>query len=72
MDGSIERMTMTLKEAAVELQVSRPTIYKMANSGLLPVIRIGHLFRVSRVQLERMINEKQDPPTEIIKKDGMK
>jgi excisionase family DNA binding protein len=48
--------TMSVEEAGkVYFDVSRATAYKLANSGQLPVIRIGRLLRVSVPAMERML-----------------
>lgn len=36
-----ERLTMTVKEAGEALGVSRATAYMLANTGRIPVIRLG-------------------------------
>jgi excisionase family DNA binding protein len=48
--------TMTVEEAGkVYFGVSRATAYKLANSGQLPIIRMGRLVRVSVPAMERML-----------------
>jgi excisionase family DNA binding protein len=51
-----ERLTMTVEEAGRALGISRPTAFKLANSGELPTIRMGKRLLVPRVQLERLLN----------------
>ena len=48
--------TITVEEAGrLYFGVSRATSYKLANSGQLPIIRMGRLIRVSVPALERML-----------------
>lgn len=39
--NQVERLTMTVDEAAEALGISRATAYTLANTGRLPVIRIS-------------------------------
>ena len=56
-DHSDEQLTITVEEAGKRLGISRATAYALANQGQLPVIRLGKRILVSRVGLERMVNE---------------
>jgi len=48
--------TMSVEEAGkVYFNVSRATAYKLANTGQLPIIRMGRLLKVSIPALERML-----------------
>jgi excisionase family DNA binding protein len=50
--------TMSVEEAGrLYFDVSRATAYKLANSGQLPIIKIGRLLRVSIPALERMLEQ---------------
>ena len=56
--ASSQAKTMSVEEAGkVYFDVSRATAYKLANSGQLPIIKIGRLLRVSVPALERMLTE---------------
>lgn len=56
-DQSDEKLTITVEEAGKRLGISRATAYALANQGQLPVIRLGKRLLVSKVGLERMVNE---------------
>jgi len=40
-DDKVQRLTLTVEEAAWALGISRATAYTLANSGRLPAIRIS-------------------------------
>jgi len=46
---------MSLEEVADMLGVTYQLIYRLARSGELPAIRLGKLYRVSRVDLEQYL-----------------
>lgn len=59
---------LTVEQAAVILQISRTTAYQRARQFLatggadgLPVIRVGRLMRVPRVQLEALLGGPLQP-----------
>lgn len=56
----IERLTLTVEEAAHLLGISRGLAYEMARSGKLPVIRFGRRLLISRRALERMLDQPDD------------
>ena len=55
--GKIDRLTLTVEEAAHLLGISRGLAYEMARSGKLPVVRFGRRLLVSRRALERMLDQ---------------
>ena len=59
-----ERLIFTIEEAGKLLGVSRPTAYKMAHSGQLPLIKTGNRkWAVPKSALDKMLLEaghKQD------------
>ncbi len=55
-----EKLVLTVEEAGQLLGISRATAYMLANQGKLPVIRLGKRFVVSKVGIERMLNETPD------------
>jgi excisionase family DNA binding protein len=57
---SIERVTLTVEEAAQLLGISRGLAYEMARCGKLPVVRFGRRLLVSRGELERMLDQPGD------------
>jgi len=59
--GKIERLTLTVEEAARLLGISRGLAYEMARCGKLPVVRLGRRLLVSKAALERMLNQEQHP-----------
>ena len=55
-------------EVATVLGISRATAYGLIASGQLPAVRIGRCVRVSRVALDRWIDERETcgaPPLEL-------
>lgn len=56
-DQSDNKLTLTVEQAGKRLGISRATAYALANQGQLPVIRLGKRLLVSKVRLERMVNE---------------
>jgi excisionase family DNA binding protein len=49
--------TISIKEAAELLRISKCTAYKIARSGQLPIVMIGRRRFISRPALMRMLNE---------------
>jgi len=52
----MERLTLTIEEAAQLLGISRGLAYEMARCGKLPVIRFGRRLLVPRAALEKILN----------------
>lgn len=52
-----DRLTMTVDEAAAVLGIGRNLAYEKCNSGEIPTVRIGRRLLVSRVALQRMLEE---------------
>jgi excisionase family DNA binding protein len=51
-----ERLTMTVKEAGEILGISRATAYMLANTGQIPIIRLGERrLVVPRAALMKML-----------------
>ncbi|MFZ1915540.1 MAG: helix-turn-helix domain-containing protein [Dehalococcoidales bacterium] len=64
---SEERLTMTVKEAGETLGISRATAYLLANSGQIPVIRLGERrLVVPRAALLKMLENLAKPKDSII------
>ena len=57
---SIERLTVTVEEAAQLIGISRGLAYEMARCGKLPVVRFGRRLLVPRRALERMLDQPGD------------
>ena len=47
--------TYTVNDIATILSVSRTTAYKLANSGLFKMIRIGNMIRISKASFEEWL-----------------
>lgn len=43
-----EKRTYTVPEIQDIMSISRPTAYKLCNSGLFPIVKIGNQIRVSK------------------------
>lgn len=43
---------LTVPEIAVELRVSKMTIYRLVHDGTLPSVRVGRSFRVKQSDLD--------------------
>ena len=50
-----ETLVLTVPEAGKKLGLSKEAAYKAAKSGEIPTIRIGHLIKVPKVQLEKLL-----------------
>jgi excisionase family DNA binding protein len=46
---------LTAKEVAAHLRVSRITIWRWCNLGVIPAFRIGHSWRIRREDLQNFI-----------------
>ena len=62
MNEDLQKMTLTIAEAAELLGISRGSAYEAARTGDLPVIRIGKRLLVSRLRLEQLIGGKDEGP----------
>jgi excisionase family DNA binding protein len=51
----VERVTMSVEEAAAALGISLCSAYTLANSGKLPTIRLGHRLLVPRHAFDKLI-----------------
>lgn len=58
--SKMERLTLTVDEAAHLLGISRGLAYELARSGKLPVIRFGRRILISKWALEKMLNQPND------------
>jgi excisionase family DNA binding protein len=52
----LERPTMSVEEAGQLLGVSRCSAYRAANTGQLPVIKVGKSLRVPSAAVRRMLH----------------
>jgi excisionase family DNA binding protein len=46
---------LTMREAATIYKVSRPTIYRWANDGLITLWKVGACTRVDRIEIEKRV-----------------
>jgi excisionase family DNA binding protein len=46
----------TIPEAAVKLKMHKGHVYKLAERGLIPAVKIGGSWRISEENLERLLN----------------
>ena len=51
----MERQTVTIKEAAAALGISKTFAYNLAAGGGLPVLRLGKKMVIPRAALNRML-----------------
>jgi excisionase family DNA binding protein len=52
----VQRLTMTVEEAAQVLGISRATAYEAVGRGEIPCIRIGKRILIPKAALEKMVN----------------
>lgn len=55
--AGVERLTLTVEEAATMLGISRAFAYEAVNRGEIPSIRIGRRILVPRSALENLLGE---------------
>jgi len=53
----MEKQAISIKEASQQLGISLSSAYEAANSGELPIIRIGKRILVPVAALEKMLSE---------------
>lgn len=58
---SDERLTLTIREAAALLGLSRGSAYQAVLTGQMPHIKIGRRLLVPRVALDRLLAEAGKP-----------
>jgi excisionase family DNA binding protein len=58
----VERLTLTVPEAARLLGISRMTAYAAVREGALPSLRIGRRVLVPRAALDRLLAEASGKP----------
>jgi excisionase family DNA binding protein len=61
----MEKLTVTVEEAARLLGIGRNSAYEAVRRGEIPAIRLGKRFLVPKAALERMLNDGRPypPPT---------
>lgn len=60
MEETDERYLST-EEVAEHFSVSAMTIYRLANAGRIPHIRVGRSFRFRLGEVEKALRDEQDP-----------
>ncbi len=55
--SEVERLTLTIPEAAKVLGISRGSAYALVNQGVIPVLRLGRRLVVPRAALLRMLDQ---------------
>ena len=53
----MDKMFLTVKEAAEVLNVSRPMVYKLAERDDFPKVRLGKIIRIPIAQLNDWIDQ---------------
>ena len=53
--------SLTVKQLAGELQVSTAKVYRLANSGHIPSIRVGRSWRFDLAAVKKALNASRDP-----------
>ena len=66
-DFATPRRFLTVAEVADYLQVSLPTVYRLARHGRIPAFRIGRDYRFGRDAIEKFVT---DRTSEVLKKGG--
>ena len=54
---------MSLEEVVEMLGVTYQLIYRLVRSGELPAVRLGKLYRVSRIDLEQYLERQKGVPS---------
>lgn len=50
-----EKLVLSVRDVCGLLRLSKPTVLRLLNGGQLPGLRLGHAWRVPRVQLDRYL-----------------
>lgn len=61
-ESKLKRNTLTVEQAAEVLGIGRTAAYNAAQSGDLPVIRIGRRLLIPRPALDQMLNGEAAAP----------
>ena len=56
--GAQENEIMTVQEVARYLRLNEATIYKMANAGDIPAVKVGRAWRFRRQQIDDWFNQR--------------
>ena len=56
---------MTAVEVAAALRVSKATVYRLVQSGVIPSIRAGRTVRISRRVIEHLLGDDNGNPSSI-------
>jgi excisionase family DNA binding protein len=61
--GTDDHALLTPEEAAARLRVAPQTVYRLARAGKLPGVKVGHLWRIRRADLEAFLAGTGSAPT---------
>lgn len=61
----MERLTVTVTEAAEILGVSRTSAYELVRAGALPSVRLGRRILIRRTTLEELVGSALPDPTSV-------
>lgn len=56
----MDKLLLTIPEAAAQLGLGRSKIYQLLGEGILPVVRIGRAVRIPRQALEDLVARLQE------------
>ena len=57
---------LTAKEVAAILKLNKITVYKYANEGMIPGVRIGNRWRFDRAQIEELMDGSRPASSRVI------
>jgi excisionase family DNA binding protein len=57
---SSEHELLSAAEAALELRISRPSVRRLIDHGVLPIVQFaaGHMVRIKRERIDRLLHGK--------------
>jgi len=55
-----KRMTMTVKDVAHELHISKQTVYKLVHNGELPAFKVGRNYVISTTAFKAWVEQRGD------------
>jgi excisionase family DNA binding protein len=51
-----QKELLTVKEVAVHLRVSRATVWRWCQQGIIPAVRVGRCWRIRQVDLLNLVD----------------
>jgi PTS system nitrogen regulatory IIA component len=68
-DGILTNEMLTVQEVATYLRVSRVTVWRWCQRGIIPAYRVGHIWRIRQMDLlclaDRSRQEVKLPPAQM-------